>query len=573
VTGKVRERLAIAALGLFAALLVARTWMTWLNPLLDSSRELAVPARVAAGERLYRDVVAWYGPVPIWLHAAADRALGVRLTTPLVLLLPIAALLFASLYLLVRRAAGPGAAAVATAWGIALSLVARNGGALVFPYSFAAAHALAFATAGLAALLVPDRPRYVLAAVLWGTGLACKPEYPLASIAAGVLALVPGVPLRQAARHPVLRAAAAAGLLGVLPYAVAFRGLPLASLTDGPLAIFDPPPEWRGVYRHVAGTDDVALSLARIASAGAYAALLVGALWLLARVPLRFRRGADTAMAILVGAATAGFAATEFGERLDRALPPLLTIAPLSLLALAAASLAARWRGSPASPATAAETALVVFAGLGAFRVLLFFTYGWVVTPYASLAAPAVAAATAAVLLRRLPRSITLPWLLLCLAALDVSRTFRLTAPGAFERLETPAGSLRLPRAQAFQIDATLRFVRDLGTPGDGLVVFPEGGFFNLALGLPNPLRHEQLLPGHLDAAGEAAAVRRLEERPPRFVLRARIALPLYGRSLFGGDYHRAVWRWVAERYRLVFTSPATPDGTTIEAWERNRAR
>ena len=89
--------------------LLYRTWMTWPNPTVDSSRELMIPARVALGERLYVDVVAHYGPVAAWLHAAADRAVGLFFATPLVLLLPLALLTLLSLLiiLLVSRIGRP----------------------------------------------------------------------------------------------------------------------------------------------------------------------------------------------------------------------------------------------------------------------------------------------------------------------------------------------------------------------------------------------------------------------------------------------------------------------------------
>src|ERR1700730_13164960 len=41
----------------------AVSWQCWINPFIDSGRELDVAARLAAGERLYRDVDFYYGPL------------------------------------------------------------------------------------------------------------------------------------------------------------------------------------------------------------------------------------------------------------------------------------------------------------------------------------------------------------------------------------------------------------------------------------------------------------------------------------------------------------------------------
>ena len=186
-------RAAILLLVLATALL-ARTWMTWANPFVDGSKELRIPERVARGERLYGDVVCHYGPVPNWLHAAAFRTAGYRLTTPLLLLVPLSGLVFLSLFVLARAAAGLEAAGWGTAWGLALALVAPLGGALVLPYSYAGTHALAFAALGLVLSLSPRPAALAGAAACWALALASKQEYAVASMGAACLAHAVGRP-------------------------------------------------------------------------------------------------------------------------------------------------------------------------------------------------------------------------------------------------------------------------------------------------------------------------------------------------------------------------------------------
>ncbi|HEY6146701.1 MAG TPA: hypothetical protein VIZ69_03355, partial [Thermoanaerobaculia bacterium] len=53
-------------------LLLAGTWNRWMEPFVDSGRELMVPWRVAQGESLYRDIHFHHGPLAPWAGAAID---------------------------------------------------------------------------------------------------------------------------------------------------------------------------------------------------------------------------------------------------------------------------------------------------------------------------------------------------------------------------------------------------------------------------------------------------------------------------------------------------------------------
>ena len=60
------------------ALLVFISWQRWIEPYIDSGRELMVPWRLAHGERLYRDVHFHHGPLGPYFAAIADGAAGPR---------------------------------------------------------------------------------------------------------------------------------------------------------------------------------------------------------------------------------------------------------------------------------------------------------------------------------------------------------------------------------------------------------------------------------------------------------------------------------------------------------------
>ena len=106
---------------LAGALSAWASWRTWILPFVDSSREMNVPARLVAGERLYRDVVYYYGPAGPWINAAAIAAFGRRFASLEVAGLVAAVALFASLAFLSSRAGSRLSAIAACVWAAALA--------------------------------------------------------------------------------------------------------------------------------------------------------------------------------------------------------------------------------------------------------------------------------------------------------------------------------------------------------------------------------------------------------------------------------------------------------------------
>src|SRR6266540_1478661 len=102
-----------------------------------------VPARIALGERLYRDVVYHYGPAGPWINALAIQLFGKRFAVLEMTGLLAAAVLLYSLFRLTERAGSSLSACVAVTWAAAVCVGASNGGSLLFPYSFGALFAMA----------------------------------------------------------------------------------------------------------------------------------------------------------------------------------------------------------------------------------------------------------------------------------------------------------------------------------------------------------------------------------------------------------------------------------------------
>ncbi len=570
--------------GVASALL---SWRQWINPFVDGSREMIVPARLAEGERLYADVAYHYGPAAPWLNAAVFRLFGRDLLALEMIALAFSILLFWLLFRLTERAGSSLSAAAATTVAAAICVGAPNGAAFLFPYSFGTLYALAGSFLALEKISGPPSPRASSLAV-GGLALAfaSKPEM---GAAAAVVILVAAVRSEQwqAALRRAGKVVLFAAILAGLGYAVAFHGLSweIAS-PEGPLALLNPPEKWRNVFRVVSGFADVSGSVNRLLTALFLDVVLLGAAALVATRSQTASPGTISKAEILwlvLGAAAVIFFVSSAGGSLEDRLPPLLM--PMPLVSLAAAAFELR---SPLTGDRPARFLLFGFSALFATRVLLGLTYGAYTTPYSILAVPGLCATAAVLVLDRLAlrfpdtrafrRSAAL--LFAAIAVVGVFRLQRLRPTSATVLVKTNAGALRLSREKAFAVVGALEYLRARAEPGDGLVGFPEAGFFHFVTGLRNPLRQDTIYPDILDAAAEERVLRRLEKTPPRFVLLINQPTPAFGPGSFGHDYAAALWAAIERAYVPVaaFGDPR-PDawiGSSrffIRVYERFRPR
>jgi hypothetical protein len=556
----------------------AASWQRWINPFVDASREMNVPARVAAGERLYRDVVYHYGPVGPWLEGAAIELFGRRFVVLEAAALSAAILLFVSLWKLASRAGSLLAACLSATWAAALCFGAPNGGSFLFPYSFDALFALAGAFLCLAlAAEPPARPRGVLSAAGLALALSSKPEI---GVAAALVLLVGGLRAedRRRERRRALRVAGAGGGVAILLWALAIRGAARADLyPEGPLAIFAPPAEWRAVYGVISGLARPAEALASVSTALFLGVLILAGALTVSKATAGTPRAGESLWIGVVGAAVLFFLTS--GAGIEDRLPALLAPMP------AVAGAAALWQlRRPLDSAGRARWLLFAFAAACASRVILGLTYGAVTTPYSILAVPGLSACAAVIVLDLLPRRLAGPGtfrrliavVLLALAVVAIARWRRLLPPSQGVLLHTPSGSLRLPAERALATAQVLAFLSTAGTEAT-LGGFPEAGFFNFVTGIRNPLRQEQVFPGHLDRAAEDRLAERLERSGPRYLLLINQTAPAFGSVAFGRDYAKEVGKVLARRYHLAASfGDAPPDAPVgwprffIRVYERN---
>ena len=553
------------------ACLTAISWQRWIEPYVDSGRELMVPWRLAHGERLWADVQFHHGPLGPYAAAIMEGLAGSSLPARTALCALVALLHLAGLHVLGRRWLAPWRAALATSVAVATAVFLRPGGWL-FPFSFDAAIAVTALTWALVlATRASPSPADAGAGVCVLAALLARAELGLAGAA------ILGFSARRRPRRLVPLALAPLAAAGS-GYAMLSLGIPRATLvSDGWLSLVDPPESFRNVYRAYAGLDRVGLRTAELLLAAivlaAVGALLVAASWTASRLEASGRGRAASLVVFAAVAALVAAAAVRARPPAGLAgsltlLPPLVRVVPVGVLAAAAVRLVRSLRGDPPRGALAGVSdAALWIAAVFAARLLLAAGY---VGPYDAffLPLPLVVAQVGLFGLtdrfaseagRALPR--------LAAAALVVFALFRTLALTDFYRgipwglVRTPAGSLRLPGPVADATSSALAALLRL-PPGATLAGFPESGFFNYVLGRRSPFRIEQFFPGHLDAAGEGREIEVLRTHPPGALLRANVLAVGEGTPAFGRDYLARLDAAARERFRTaaVFGPGARPD-------------
>jgi hypothetical protein len=533
------------------------SWNRWIEPYVDSGRELETPWRISQGQKLYRDVAFYHGPLGPYIAAAIDRAAGPSLPARIALAAAIALLNLEALRRLATRLLSPGRGALVTALLVAVAFFQRPGGCYLFPFSLDTA--IAVAAIGWAMFEASGRQSAggdLLAAGGLLAALTSRPEMGLAAVAA--LAIE-----RRSARRLLVPAflplAAAAAI-----YAGLSAGTPLVRLRrEGWLAIVGPPETFRNIYASYAGLDRPALRLAELALAAVVLLLVASLLAASSALAARARRGG----AVFEGAAVASLAILAAvclnppqGLAATLSLfPPLVRVVPPLAVAAAAWRLTGRLLGRrPGRLLVGVPDALLFVSALLAARLLLAAEY---VGPYSAFLLPLpllvvavglyrLADRTAPALGPRLPHLATGALAVFFLfRAGDLARIFR---HAGWARVDTPVGSLWLTEPVA---STTREALQDLAArvPARGtLTGFPEAGFFNYVLRLANPLPEDQFFPGHLDAAAEADTIARLARRPPDAILYANVLAIGHRAVRFGRDYLSELDRFVRENFEVA---------------------
>lgn len=179
-----------------AAVLACFSLFAWANwgkfefPIVDIGREIEIPARLVAGQLLYRDVETYYGPLAYYANALALLLFGHRLEVFYIVGLALALAATLLFYRLAKQLTNARWAALCT---VCMQIYCTLGPGLfnfILPYSYGAVYATVLCLLAVAAL---DRYGYtgrtgwlIAAAIACGLAGLAKQEYGVAALG-GVL--------------------------------------------------------------------------------------------------------------------------------------------------------------------------------------------------------------------------------------------------------------------------------------------------------------------------------------------------------------------------------------------------
>ena len=544
---------------------LAVSWQCWINPFVDSGREMDVPWRLLQGERLYRSITYYYGPLGPWASAAMLRLLGARWLAQELLCAALSALILLLVFRLTRRAGSALSAVCGTALAAAICIGAPKGGAFIFPYSSASLFALAGSLLALDAAAAPPGTwrRRLVAALGIAVALAARLDVGAAACAVLVLAGLRSRPRRETWAD--LAAVGLGALAAGAAYGAAFAGLTWAELTaDGPLGPFvGLPAEWKTLYLKTAGLAKPWHSAGLIATSLLLDAIVLAAAARFA-LPRSDRQPHRYGFALFGTALLAAYALSPWNVTANN-LPPVVAILPL-----VAAAAALAWWCRPLDAGTRPRFLLFALSAALAARAVFGMAVGPGMGPYLALPLPGLLATAAVlafdVLAPRLPAPAVfrrrMAAVFAVVGVLFLYRLARLDHGPQVVEVETAAGVLRLPAAKAEAVAAALDYVQRRARDGDTLTAFPESGFFNFVTGLRSPLRQDLFVPGVLDGPRDAAAAAQIDAAGPEYILLCNRPTPEYGETAFGRDYAVQLWRTVERRYVLAAAfgpAPGTP--------------
>jgi Dolichyl-phosphate-mannose-protein mannosyltransferase len=182
--------LALAAL---AAYCTAISWRRWPDPVIDSGNDLYRAWRIAQGAVLYRDVGSHFGPLSQYSNATIFALFGPGIMHLAWANLIVLGVILATLYCLLRRAWGGGAALLATALFVAVFGFEQSSYNYIAPYTQETTHGLLILLLLLAVLerwlVNPSRLWSFFAGVLFGLTALLKTELMFAAFLLTVAAV------------------------------------------------------------------------------------------------------------------------------------------------------------------------------------------------------------------------------------------------------------------------------------------------------------------------------------------------------------------------------------------------
>jgi hypothetical protein len=171
----------LAVVGAAMAFAAAQSWRRWLDPIVDTGRDLYVAEQLGRGLRLYRDIRYEYPPLAPYLLAGITRFTGHSLAAYAAIGFAQSIAIAVLLWLIARRVGGRWAALTTALLFAAVNFTGATLYNFIFPYSYAATLGILFVLAFVACVIVDRIP----IALLFGIAASwCKFEYAIVILVA-----------------------------------------------------------------------------------------------------------------------------------------------------------------------------------------------------------------------------------------------------------------------------------------------------------------------------------------------------------------------------------------------------
>lgn len=523
-----------------AAIAIAQSWRGWLDPIIDTGRDLYIPEQMRHGVGLYRDIVYYYPPLTPFLLALVTAVTGSAITAYIGIGIAVAALTTAAVWFAARVTGGAIAGFSAALLFVACSIAGRStwGTNYFFPYSHASTLATLFFCAAVAFFCDHLYGSYRRPSLFAALTFALAASWTKAEFAVFATAIILLVFAAHRLRVRWLLAYAGIGVASIGAVSLAFAGYPAgrhwffdnvapASLLRSPYL--------RDFYREVTGAAHWPVLTGRAIVGAIVLAAIVALLAAADRAPKPSTR--ILCFAIAAAAATMLLADDRFFRAwtvLQLVLIPFALRRPREpLLILLASSLC--------------TTSRVFFNIVPVWYGFVFVVPLYVLISYVFFEwLPSRGVYT-----RR-----TAPAMLVLVAviALQSLGSAHLTYGRKTHPIETDRGVIYDAVAGRAEAIETLR--REAPALGiHSLVVLPEGLALNYVLRIPTPIAYYTFTPPEAaDPVIESRILDEFESKKPEWLAFVPRSVTEFGATEFGVDYDQRLMAYIRANYAEVRT-------------------
>jgi hypothetical protein len=587
------DGVAVLLLAVLWAMRMYATWATWGNLSIDGGHEMYVPAMLAQGKMLYRDVWYHYGPIAPYFNSYLFRLFGMRLEV-LYWAGSLSALASAILLFVIGRELRSSVVGWATGAVVILQAFHSSLFSFPLPYSFASVYGLLAACLFLWLLLRASTSTNWLWTFGAGTAAAValllKLEYGIAAyLTLFVLIALMGIQ-RQSVKHfarlslAVLPGAAFCAL--TIYWMISIRGVDFITQEN----ILSWPTSYFMKTFGQAWLEQTGFTISARAFLGAlFRSIPVAAfLYVVYRVLWPGRSSKHSAwppgaVALVLGAyfILTGVTSLPFFGAAETIVSTLFFPQDMVLYVILAALGAWAYylynlrNGSLRNPRI---PLLFTFAGLLAFRMLMKMTPEGYPIYYNG----PVVLSFLLLLCLMIPRSgqsrrfLLIAESIVCLACLlPVALHARTLDANAklFVPLKTERGTIWVRPQVADNYQAAIQFMKDANSRGESVLAVAEDTSLYFLSGIECPTRVYTFNPGVV-APGHMTdeLLQQIDRKPVRYLLWSNRIYPEYGALVFGKDFAQDLGTYFTSHYRRTGRLVPTGNNTrelSFSVWER----